>query len=748
MRKSFPLLLLSVSIFFSPLTRSSLDRTNVVQAMLGKFVLHHQLYLNRLMDPGTALPADFLADFNSMWTDNADAISLRYTGASAMKTNFTRTGVHGLRGQLQDGVTAAERFVGQMLRDPAKQDAINLFVGKYCSRRIGGLGPNAAADGIVRVKAYKKSTWKAGAEYPVAFEINKRDVLIFDWDNQKVRVFPIESLRYLNASVEEGAVLTLGFDGCVNAKMLRFQNPVVRQKMMARILQLAPHVPAAAREGAKLSVFVGSVNMMDCGAMRDMSTWITPGCDIYVVSCANAIFKSPDEFVFFGAQYFFYQVLSLLGPALYECCDTTESATGDGTLIVCRKELRGRLSAIEVQAVTRTVKPNDPSFLKRVAYASAAHREVARSKSQARVDALGSANMRTPRRRGTVDIQKEVAQIGFTFSFSVDDGPLLHFAHLWDGATAVPNTHKYDRVMAMGQFLAGEKDGETMCVTQGETNEEGKIVAVLTAGSRGDITDLTGKAVRVDCDGSQVDIGKSDTEAAPKSPTTSRPSSQLEEEAVVADMEPGVGSADTLSKIQASLQAEEGPQLKAGVVRVNSAVAVAAAATLPSRAVTALAASFSLHTLPLLRAVVEPAGSVLWELRDVKVAEWTGKWPPTKLRLEFNAVVLNDEPFLTPLCENGVWANKILLSPWTVEHLQGKTIAVSLSGFAASTSSFGGFLSTITGTASILAVGRVPLNALGCEGGAFRVPMFAVNQEVLSNVVYGWLSGSILQVQK
>ncbi len=103
--------------------------------MLGKFVLHHQLYLNRLMDPGTPMHEEFLASFNSMWTDNADAISLRYTGAAAMKTNFTRTGIHGLRGQLQDGVTAAGRFVEQMLRDPAKQDAMNLFVGKCVRAR-------------------------------------------------------------------------------------------------------------------------------------------------------------------------------------------------------------------------------------------------------------------------------------------------------------------------------------------------------------------------------------------------------------------------------------------------------------------------------------------------------------------------------------------------------------------------------------------------------------------------------------
>jgi hypothetical protein len=197
-----------------------LDRTNVVQAMMAKFVFHHQLYLNRLMDPGTPLPAEFVTVFNSMWSDMADAISFRYTGAAAMKTNFTRTGIHGLRGQLQDGFTAAERFVVQMLRDPSKQDAINLFVGKYASRRIGGLGPNAAADGIVRVKAYKKSTWKIGVEYAVAFEINKKDIILFDWDNQKLRVLSLDTLKTLNPSFDEGALVSFGFETCVNPKVI------------------------------------------------------------------------------------------------------------------------------------------------------------------------------------------------------------------------------------------------------------------------------------------------------------------------------------------------------------------------------------------------------------------------------------------------------------------------------------------------------------------------------------------------
>ena len=72
---------------------------------------------------------------------------------------------------------------------------------------------------------------------------------------------------------------------------------------------------------------------------------------------------------------------------------------------------------------------------------------------------------------------------------------------------------------------------------------------------------------------------------------------------------------------------------------------------------------------------------------------------------------------------------------------------MSLSGFPPSTSSLGGFLSTITGTASLLATARLPL-ALLEAGGAFRAPLYAVNQDVQSSVVYGWLCGTMVLTRK
>jgi hypothetical protein len=614
------------------------------------------------------------------------------------------------------------------------------------------------------VRAYKQSTWKVGAEYAVAFEINKKDVLIYDWDNQKVRLFPLESLRLLSPSAEDGAVLALGFDTGVSTKVLRFQSPLVRQKIVARLVQLAPHIQQEpARAGARLSVCVAHVNLMHCGSIKDLSPWLERGHDIYFISCANSIFRSPDEFVFVGAQYLFFQVLTFLGPDAYDCCGNAESAAGDGTLVVCRRELRGRVAAIEMQPVTRPVKPTDPEFLKRAAYASSAHRQVARSKSQARMDALGSP-LRVPRRRGTVDLQKEVTQTGFTCTLSVDDGPPLRLAHLWDLAAPIPDTHRWERVVATGQFAASEG---TRCLARGAQREEGLIAAALSLPDDALLTNLNGVAVALECESSEVDEARSDELVTP---VGSRPSSQQGEESggggSVAPNLPSLGSEHTLSKIKASLNASEAPTLRTGVLRVSSAVysdtpdsaatpdavvappaAAAAPAAVPMRPCVGLRATFALHTSPLLQAAVEPAGSATLELREVRVAEWTTKYPPTKLRLELAGRVLAEDNVTTPLSESGAWTRPFVLPLWTVDYLRDKVVTVSLTGFPPSTSSLGGFLSTITGTASLLATARLPLALLESEG-AFRLPMHGVSLEVQSSTIYGWLCGTMAVERK
>lgn len=88
-----------------------LDRTNVVQSVVARKVLHQILY-NAGVTTKTASTAfekfhDKLEDiFRANWTRNADVISILYTGTGALKTDFTRTGKRTTQGAINDGVNS------------------------------------------------------------------------------------------------------------------------------------------------------------------------------------------------------------------------------------------------------------------------------------------------------------------------------------------------------------------------------------------------------------------------------------------------------------------------------------------------------------------------------------------------------------------------------------------------------------------------------------------------------------------
>jgi len=49
------------------------------------------------------LPTELEYNFRNYWTDNADALSLSYTGTGSLKTDYTRTGKRNWYGPLKDG---------------------------------------------------------------------------------------------------------------------------------------------------------------------------------------------------------------------------------------------------------------------------------------------------------------------------------------------------------------------------------------------------------------------------------------------------------------------------------------------------------------------------------------------------------------------------------------------------------------------------------------------------------------------
>ena len=110
-----------------------LDRTNVVQSMLGRYILTRMLIDIGLLREGENAQddKDFEFLFRNMWADNADVVSKSYSGTGALKTDFTRTGNRTKAGALQDLQNSCTRYILNNFQDGPRQDAFDLFLGAY-----------------------------------------------------------------------------------------------------------------------------------------------------------------------------------------------------------------------------------------------------------------------------------------------------------------------------------------------------------------------------------------------------------------------------------------------------------------------------------------------------------------------------------------------------------------------------------------------------------------------------------------
>jgi hypothetical protein len=119
-----------------------LDRTNVVQSMLGRYILSRMLIDLGLMREGESAEEDkdFEFLFRNVWADNADVVSKSYSGTGALKTDFTRLGVRTKQGALQDLNNSITRYRLNNFSDGPRQDAFDLFLGTYLpsDSSIGG----------------------------------------------------------------------------------------------------------------------------------------------------------------------------------------------------------------------------------------------------------------------------------------------------------------------------------------------------------------------------------------------------------------------------------------------------------------------------------------------------------------------------------------------------------------------------------------------------------------------------------
>ncbi|KAL5277196.1 SACM1L family protein [Megaselia abdita] len=136
-----------------------LDRTNVIQSMFARRSLNDTFVKLGLLQSGFKfenVAPSFELTFKNVWADNADLISKQYSGTGALKTDFTRTGKRTKNGLLKDGVNSMARYYLNNFSDGFRQDAIDLFLGKYTVK--SGEGSAAVPSPLEFAKGWRYGT--------------------------------------------------------------------------------------------------------------------------------------------------------------------------------------------------------------------------------------------------------------------------------------------------------------------------------------------------------------------------------------------------------------------------------------------------------------------------------------------------------------------------------------------------------------------------------------------------------------
>ena len=114
----------------------SLDRSNVVQSVIGRYFLLYILSSLGFTDVKPSSNEVFRKfkgslepTFNILWADHGDCLSLAYSGTGALKSDFVRTGKRTLMGNLYDGYLSCKRYYLNNFRDGYNQDCHDYFLG-------------------------------------------------------------------------------------------------------------------------------------------------------------------------------------------------------------------------------------------------------------------------------------------------------------------------------------------------------------------------------------------------------------------------------------------------------------------------------------------------------------------------------------------------------------------------------------------------------------------------------------------
>jgi hypothetical protein len=110
-----------------------LDRTNVVQTVFSRQILHKMLHKIDISEGPSGEPFQefnpvFENYFKNLWADHGDHLSLAYSGTGALKSDFVRTGKRSRQGAIQDGINTCKRFYINNFCDGYNQDCHDYFL--------------------------------------------------------------------------------------------------------------------------------------------------------------------------------------------------------------------------------------------------------------------------------------------------------------------------------------------------------------------------------------------------------------------------------------------------------------------------------------------------------------------------------------------------------------------------------------------------------------------------------------------
>eukprot|EP01114_Cavostelium_apophysatum_P012537 TRINITY_DN2828_c0_g1_i1.p1 TRINITY_DN2828_c0_g1~~TRINITY_DN2828_c0_g1_i1.p1 ORF type:complete len:1101 (-),score=229.55 TRINITY_DN2828_c0_g1_i1:34-3336(-) len=345
-----------------------LDRTNVVQSLLAFHVLKVQFKELGIVAENQQ-DAEFQMHFKNVWADNADAMSKQYTGTGALKTDFTRTGKRSMMGIASDGINSLKRFVNKTFQDDDRQDAFDLFLGKYICGRLQFFDNKP---GVHYYNVHKLVNEKIDAvETSALIEVNVNTSTITEYffDTHEMNPYQFDMLKrieHLNRG-KDFRFLKLYFASSSGPDCFRFADVASRQQfceIVDRHVFQRPHPEKFVLQ--KTPVFVGSWNMTGItkAPLSSYFSWIPKGSDIYVIGVQNCKYVVPDGFTFPTARkHLLYQLQAHLGEdfSCFAVLSTTSTKTPEttDTIALVHKRFAHQIACVHAMKVQQRPAQSD-----------------------------------------------------------------------------------------------------------------------------------------------------------------------------------------------------------------------------------------------------------------------------------------------------------------------------------------------------------------------------------------------------